>query len=86
MPQLCFEREQEFEDDPRLIDADFAHDPAHTTFAIESDAMNKNYFNLGVGLSAVFAKGRSGYLFYEARLGLDNAVHNAINAGLRIEF
>jgi hypothetical protein len=55
-------------------------------FAIETDEADKNYFNLGIGLSAVFAQGRSGYLFYETRLDQDDVTLHMLNAGLRIEF
>jgi outer membrane autotransporter protein len=62
------------------------NDPTRSEFAIETDEADKNYFNLGIGLSAVFSQGRSGYLFYETRLDQDDVTLNTINAGLRIEF
>jgi outer membrane autotransporter protein len=86
MPQLRFEWEHEFKDDSRFINARFVNDPTRSEFAIETDEADKNYFNLGIGLSAVFSQGRSGYLFYETRLDQDDVTLNTINAGLRIEF
>jgi outer membrane autotransporter protein len=86
MPQLRFEWEHEFEDDARFINARFVNDPTRSEFAVETDGADKNYFNLGVGLSAVFSQGRTGYLFYETRLDQDDVTLHRINAGLRIEF
>jgi outer membrane autotransporter protein len=86
IPQLSFEWEHQFEDDTRTINAGFAHDPTRSTFAIETDEVDTDYFNLGVGLTAVFAEGKSGYLFYETRMAQDNVSLNRINAGIRMEF
>jgi outer membrane autotransporter protein len=86
MPQLRFEWEHEFEDDSRFINARFVNDPTRSEFAIETDEADKNYFNLGIGLSAVFSQGRSGYIFYETRIDQDDVTLHMINAGLRIEF
>ncbi|WP_316369377.1 autotransporter family protein [Candidatus Thiodiazotropha sp. CDECU1] len=86
MPQLRFEWEHEFEDDSRFINARFVNDPTSSLISIETDEADSDYFNLGIGLSAVFARGRSGYLFYETRLDQDDVTLHMINAGLRIEF
>jgi outer membrane autotransporter protein len=86
IPQLRFEWEHEFEDDARFINARFVNDPIQSGFSVETDEADRDYCNLGIGLSAVFAQGRSGYLFYETRLDQDNVTLNRIDAGLRIEF
>jgi outer membrane autotransporter protein len=86
MPQLRFEWEHEFEDDSRFINARFINDPTHSEFAIETNESDTDYFNLGLGLSAVFSHGRSAYLFYETRLDQDEVTLNRINAGMRLEF
>jgi outer membrane autotransporter protein len=86
IPQMRFEWEHEFEDDSRYINAGFVHDPTSSRFAIETDEVDKDYFNLGLGLTAVFSQGKSGYLFYESRIDQDNVSLNRINAGIRIEF
>jgi outer membrane autotransporter protein len=86
IPQLRFEWEHEFEDDSRFINARFVNDPTRSVFDIETDQADTDYFNLGVGLSAVFAKGKSGYLFYETRLEQNDVTLNRINVGIRIEF
>ncbi|MEW8505125.1 MAG: autotransporter domain-containing protein [Candidatus Thiodiazotropha sp.] len=86
IPQLRFEWEHEFEDDARFINARFIHDPTQSRFTVDTDKADSDYFNFGVGISAVFAQGRSGYLFYETRIDQDDVTLHMINGGLRIEF
>jgi len=83
--QLNGEWEHEFRDNSRAIAAQFAYDPTRTSFNIDSDSPDRNYFNLGLGVTAVFANGRSGFLYYESRLGQDNVRQYWINGGIRIE-
>lgn len=49
-------------------------------------SLDKDYFNIGVGVSAVFPKGRSAYINLESRLGDSTIKDNAIKAGFRWEF
>ncbi|MES9991400.1 MAG: autotransporter domain-containing protein [Candidatus Thiodiazotropha sp.] len=86
VPQLRFEWEHELKDDSRLINARFVHDPTSSMFALETDEADRDYFSLGLGMSAVFSQGRSGYIFYETRLDQDDVTLHRINAGVRIEF
>lgn len=48
--------------------------------------LDKNYYNIGAGISAVFPKGRSAFLNIESRLGDTTIKDNAIRAGYRWEF
>ncbi len=83
--QLNGEWEHEFTDNSRAIAAQFVYDPTRTSFDIRSDNPDRNYFNLGLGVTAVFANGRSGFLYYESRLGQDDVRQYWINGGIRIE-
>ncbi len=83
--QLNGEWEHEFRDNSRTIAAQFAFDPTRTSFDITSDSPDRNYFNLGLGVTAVFAHGRSGFFHYESRLGQNNVRQYWINGGIRIE-
>ncbi|MCF6210049.1 MAG: autotransporter outer membrane beta-barrel domain-containing protein [Gammaproteobacteria bacterium] len=83
--QINGEWEHEFTDNSRAIAAQFVYDPTRTSFDIRSDNPDRNYFNLGLGVTAVFANGRSGFLHYESRLGQDNVRQYWINGGIRIE-
>ncbi len=83
--QLNGEWEHEFRDNSRAISAQFAYDPTRTSFNIDSDSPDRNYFNLGLGVTAVFANGRSGFFHYESRLGQDDVRQYWINGGIKIE-
>ena len=51
-----------------------------------ADAIDRDYFNVNVGVSAVFPKGKSGYLNLESRFGDDQIKDTAVKAGFRWEF
>jgi outer membrane autotransporter protein len=57
-----------------------------TDFEYFGDQREASYYNLGIGTSAVFAKGRSLYAFYETHLQHDTINNNWIKAGVRFEF
>ena len=57
---------------------------------LEDNSLNRNldkdYFNVNVGVSAVFPEGRSGYVNVESRFGDDTTEETAVKAGYRWEF
>ncbi len=83
--QLNGEWEHEFKDNSRAIAAQFAYDPTRTSFNIASDSPDRNYFNLGLGVTATFANGRSGFFHYESRLGQNDVRQSWVNLGVRME-
>jgi outer membrane autotransporter protein len=86
MPQARMEWEHEFSDGSRELSAQFVHDPSSSTFTITTDEPDRDYLNLGLGVSVVTAQGRSGFLYYETRLDQDSITQNWIKAGVRLEF
>lgn len=76
----------EYNNGSRLINARFINDPTNTTFSISSNNPDRNFFNLGSGLSATLAHGASAFLFYEAMVGNNNITQHSISAGIRSEF
>jgi outer membrane autotransporter protein len=52
----------------------------------QTSEIDRNYLKLGLGVSAVFPKGRSGYLLVESLQGNDDLSDTAIKAGFRLEF
>ncbi|MBK7146818.1 MAG: autotransporter outer membrane beta-barrel domain-containing protein [Xanthomonadales bacterium] len=86
LPSAQIEWVNEFEDDPELLVTRFLHDPTQTPILIESDRIDDNYFNIGLGLSGVFASGRSAYLYYEHVAGQERMSSDSLAIGIRIEF
>jgi uncharacterized protein YhjY with autotransporter beta-barrel domain len=86
VPNAQIEWVNEFEDDPELLVTRFAFDPTQTPILIESDRVDNNYVNLSIGLSGVFANGRSAYVYYEHVAGQESMSSDSLALGVRIEF
>jgi outer membrane autotransporter protein len=86
MPNASIEWEHEFEDDPGRLTARLAFDPTATPIERFGDALDSDYFNLGIGLSALFPGGRSAYLFYEELVGASRIRQGLLSLGVRLEF
>jgi len=50
-----------------------------------TDAPDRNFFNIGVGLSATFRGGVSAFVSYETVLGLENITRHSVTMGVRKE-
>ena len=61
-------------------------DPLQQVFTVATDEPDRNYYNVGLGLAAQFARGRSAFISYETVLGRTAVANNAVTAGLRFEF
>jgi len=86
VPNAQFEWVNEFEDDPDFLVTRFVFDPMQTPILIDNDRIDSNYINLGVGLSGVFANGRSAYVYYERVTGQSRMSSDSLAVGVRIEF
>ncbi len=86
IPQLRFELEHRLSDSNRTIEANFIHDPSKASFEIESEEVDTDYLNIGTGVSMVFENGKSGYIFYETRIGQERTTQHWIKGGIRLEF
>ena len=62
------------------------NDPTGTAILIPADDIDSDFFNIGLGLSGVFASGRSAYLYYEHRAGQSEYSLDSLAIGVRIEF
>ena len=70
----------------KFINARYINDPSNAAFSISSDSPDRNFFNLGSGVSATLAHGASAFMFYEAMVGNNNLTQHSISAGIRSEF
>lgn len=86
VPQAKIEWEHEYDNDASTLTARFAADPSATTFAILTDDPDRDYFRLGIGLSAVFPHGVSSYVNYSTLLDKQDWSDNLIDVGVRLEF
>jgi len=86
VPQLSLETEVEAESDKTQLNARFIADPNQTSFSVRGEQRDTAYLNLGIGGIAIFADGRSAYLYYETRLAHELVDQHWLKAGLRLEF
>jgi uncharacterized protein with beta-barrel porin domain len=86
MPSIQVEWLHEFEDDVENLVSRFVNDPTGTNIVVPGEPVDSDYFNVGIGLSAVFANGRSGFLYYEHRAGQENFSQDSLAIGVRLEF
>jgi outer membrane autotransporter protein len=86
VPNAVIEWNHEFKTDPQTVVYRFLSDPTQTPVVITDIRPDANYFNLGLGLNAVFPQGRSGYFYYEHLTGYENAHINRFSLGIRLEF
>jgi uncharacterized protein with beta-barrel porin domain len=84
-PQFNVEYGHEFANDNDAIAGRFLGDTSNTTFFLPTDEPDRNFVNLSVGASAVFAKGRSAFIQYQTLLGYKDLESHAIGVGLRLE-
>jgi hypothetical protein len=61
-------------------------DPTATEIVVSDPRLDHNFYNLGLGLNALLAQGRSGYFQYEYVGGLTGGHLNRFEVGFRIEF
>ncbi len=86
MPTAQVEWEHEFRDDPARLTASFINDPTQSLLQQFGSEVDTDYFNVGVGLSALFPGGRSVYVFYEQLMGASRLSQGTLSIGGRIEF
>ena len=86
IPHFQAEWQHEFKDDPSEVEAHFLYDPTATPFKVTGDALDTDFFRLGVGMSMVLTRGKSGFFYYEKLLGRDGISQDNLALGLRIEF
>jgi outer membrane autotransporter protein len=85
VPQVNLEYLHEFEDPQRTITFRFVDNLTAGPFFFQNDPPDRNYFNLGLGVAAVWPHGISGFLNVRSLLGYQDHSKYTITAGLRIE-
>jgi outer membrane autotransporter protein len=84
-PLVRFEWEHEYKANSRTVTASVLADPA-TAVAVQTSSPDRDYFNLGTGLSATFKGGVSAFFYYEAVVGRANFTNHGFTGGVRLEF
>ena len=85
-PLVRFEWEHEYLGGSRLVSGTLVADSTQTLFGIRTNNPDRDYFNLGVGLTGTFRSGVSAFFYYESLLGRDRITNHSFTAGVRLEF
>ena len=86
IPHLLFEWKHEFMDDSRRLTASFLNDPGQSRFAIRTDSPDRDFANVGLGLSATLPRGLSSFIYFETVLDRERISQHSIAGGVRFEF
>ncbi len=86
VPQLRAEWRHEFKDGSRSLTARYLNDPTVTPILITTDNPDRNFAALGAGMSGVFARGLTAFLYYETVLALRDVTNHQFVGGVRLEF
>lgn len=89
VPQASIEVGHEFSNDPRNIEATLVAADGLTDIdpsVVRTSDPDRDHVKLGIGTSAVFSKGRSGFVHVESIQGNDQYSDTAVKFGYRMEF
>ncbi len=88
IPQASLELNHQFKSDERFINATLpvASNLGSDNPNTQTSQLDRNYLTLGVGVSAIFPNGHSGFVQIESLQGSDDLSDTAIKAGYRLEF
>lgn len=91
-PYLRFDWEHEYQNDERTLIARFADVPntevinSFNRIIIPMEEPDRDFFNLGIGVSAIFPHQIMAFINYQTVIGLDDVTANQIAGGIRFEF
>jgi outer membrane lipase/esterase len=86
MPQGRLAWVHEYEDDSTKMKATYIDDPRKNTLLAVTDDPDSDYFELGVGVSAVFKNGVQAFFNYDTVMGMDDFTIHMFTLGGRWEF
>jgi outer membrane autotransporter protein len=86
VPLAQVEWQKEHKSDPELFRAFLIDDPTGTPILVTGEPLDSSFFRVGVGLSLVLTRGRSGFVLYEKMLARDGMEFDNLTLGFRMEF
>ena len=86
VPQFEIYHVSQLEDDAEPLRGRFINDPSGTVFQIPTSAVDNKNGEFSIGVSAVFAEGRSAFFSYRRQFGVDNIQQDFWSVGGRLEF
>jgi hypothetical protein len=85
-PYVRAEWEHEYENDSRRISARYLADPNNNRFFVRTSSPDRDYANVGGGVTVTTPGGFSAFLDLDTILGLDDVERYLLTAGVRLQF
>ncbi|NOR40673.1 MAG: autotransporter domain-containing protein [Gammaproteobacteria bacterium] len=86
VPQAHFEYEHEFDEDAQKSTSTYVLDASRNRYTIDGDDPDRDYFNAGAGVVAIFPNSWMAFLNYDGLIGYDDIDRHQVTAGIRREF
>ena len=86
VPQMTVEYVHEFLDDQRSVQFSFVQDPQNRRFLFETTPPDRDYVNLGLGVSMVLPQGIQPFLNFRDMLAYQDRSEYTVTVGVRIPF
>jgi len=86
IPQMTLEYVHEFFDDQRNVQFSFAQDPQNRRFLFQTTPPDRDYMNLGLGVSMVLPQGIQPFLNFRDMLAYEDRSTYTVTLGVRIPF
>lgn len=85
-PLVRVEWEHEYLAGSRLVSGTLIADPTQTLFSARTNSPDRDYVNLGAGITGTFQGGWSSFFYYETVLGKSRVTNHSLTLGIRREF
>jgi outer membrane autotransporter protein len=86
IPQMTLEYVHEFFDDQRNVQFSFAQDPQNRKFLFQTTPPDRDYMNLGLGVSMVLPQGVQPFLDFRDMLAYQDRSTYTVTLGVRVPF
>ena len=84
-PYAKLDWHHEFEDDARTTTFQYVFDPFNTSYTLNTDEPDSNYFIAGLGMNLIFDSGQV-FVDYQTPLGLSDVTNHALTIGAKFDF
>jgi len=85
VPYAKLDWHHEFEDDSRTTTFQYVFDPFNTSYTLNTDEPDSDYFIAGLGVNMVFDGGQV-FADYQTPLGLSDVTNHALTLGAKLDF
>ena len=86
IPNIQLDWIHEFQGSKRVVNGRFVGDTTGSSFSLETDVEDTDYFSFGAGLSTQLPNNRSAFIYYQTLLGKSDITQHDLTLGFRWAF